>query len=130
MPAESAEQVNGKLFVSGGGWNEIERAPVPLVLAGMVFWPWSAQSEDHELLLRLLDADGQPVRIEGADDDLEVHVTARTEQDGQADQPHVYIMALTLPVLASELAAGTYEWRLRIDGQDSELWSASFRVVA
>jgi hypothetical protein len=127
--AEAAEQVNGKLFVSGGGWNEVERAPVPLVLAGMVFWPWSAQQQDHELRLQLLSSDGAPVHLAGQAEALEVHRTARTEQDGPVGRPHVHVLALTLPVTAAELDPGIYEWRLMIDGADSELWSAAFRVL-
>ncbi len=73
MLADHAEAVNGKLYVTGGSWNQIFAAQFParhghlsVVIAIQV--PWTATNEKHTLEMDVVDADGAsiiPAKIGG-----------------------------------------------------------------
>ena len=62
---DSAEAVNGKLYVLGGGWTTLYAAdrPVSISLAIVIAVPWDRTNEEHQLRIELIDADGTVVRI-------------------------------------------------------------------
>lgn len=74
--ANHAEAVNGLLYLSGGGWNEIYRAPAPpgvppapnhFGIAITVSVPWTETNVPHRLIVTLVGEDGGPemLKIEG-----------------------------------------------------------------
>jgi uncharacterized protein DUF6941 len=128
MLADAAQEVNGKLYVLGGGWSVTGPVLPPMALALKLDVPWSAANQEHEFLLVLVDADGHPVRA-GADDG-EVRAGGTFEvgrpQGLPAGTDIDFSFAVTVPSLP--LAAGRYAWQLWIDGETSEDWQRPFQV--
>jgi hypothetical protein len=62
---DSAEAVQGKLYVLGGGWTHARAAgqPFNLALGIVVRVPWDQANEQYELSTVLVTADGEPVSI-------------------------------------------------------------------
>jgi hypothetical protein len=125
---DSAQAVDGKLFVLGGGWNQIldVGTPVSMGLAIKVTVPWDRTNEPHRLIARLVDADGQEVRI-GADDQL-----VKAEADFEVGRPPGLAPGTSLETVFAPTFMGlllepnAYVWELEIDGE--VLARASFRV--
>ena len=63
MLADAAQEVGGKLYILGGGWSVTGPMPTPMAIALKIEVPWDRTNEKHELLLELLDEDGNPVRV-------------------------------------------------------------------
>jgi hypothetical protein len=128
MLADAAQEVNGKLYVLGGGWSVTGPVLPPMALALKLDVPWSAADHEHEFLLVLVDADGHPVRV-GADD-AEVRAGGTFEvgrpQGLPAGTDIDFAFAVTVPSLP--LAAGRYAWQLWIDGDTREDWQRPFQV--
>ncbi len=66
--ADSAEAVNGKLYVLGAGWDTIASASFPAVhsrvaIGVIVHVGWTDTDAEHEIALRLETEDGQPVAL-------------------------------------------------------------------
>jgi hypothetical protein len=63
--ADSAEALNGKLYLMGGGWDNINvmdlSRSVPLAIACGVTVPWTSTDDDHRLTLRITSEDGTDV---------------------------------------------------------------------
>jgi hypothetical protein len=63
--ADHAESLNGKLYVMGGGWDQLTTpdlsGPVRLSIACGVQVPWNETDDDHTLSLVVEDSDGNPV---------------------------------------------------------------------
>ncbi len=60
--ADRAEGINGKLYLMGGGWQELYVSdfdhPAPVSLAVGVLVPWNATNQDHTLKVYLEHEDG------------------------------------------------------------------------
>ena len=128
MLADAAQEVNGKLYVLGGGWSVTGPVLPPMALALKLDVPWSAANQPHEFLLVLIDADGHPVRV--GDDDGEVRAGGTFEVGRPPGLPAGtdidFAFAVTVPSLP--LAAGRYAWQLWIDGETREDWQRPFQV--
>lgn len=61
--ADRAEGINGKLYMMGGGWQELYvndfAQPVPLSMAVGVLVPWNATNEDHTVKVWVEHEDGR-----------------------------------------------------------------------
>ena len=128
MLADAAQEVNGKLYVLGGGWSVTGPVLPPMALALKLDVPWSAANEEHEFLLVLVDADGHPVRVGG--DDSEVRAGGTFEVGRPPGLPAGtdidFAFAVTVPSLP--LAPGRFAWQLWIDGETREDWQRPFQV--
>ena len=121
-----AEAVNGKLYISGGGWTNV-RSPLPLdcSVAVSIAVPWTQTNQKHKLILELLDEDGEnpkgpdgkPVQIEG---DLEVGRPAGVVP-GDAISA-----SLAFRLQGLDLETGGYSFSLKING--TEVAKTQFRV--
>lgn len=60
--ADSAQAVNGKLYILGGGWDIIGSAPTPTAVALRIVVPWNESNMKHRWRLQLQDADGKGVK--------------------------------------------------------------------
>lgn len=63
---DAAEAVNGKLYIVGGGWNQLQVPSIPTVHPALAFAirlsiPWHDANDDIPFALRMLNADGKPV---------------------------------------------------------------------
>ena len=128
MLADAAQEVNGKLYVLGGGWSVTGPVLPPMALALKLDVPWSAANREHEFLLVLVDADGHPVRVGGDDGDVRAGGTFEVGRPPglPAGTDIDFAFAVTVPSLP--LAAGRYAWQLWIDGETSEDWQRPFQV--
>jgi len=137
--ADAAQEVNGKLYILGGGWSQLN-GPAPTAIAMKIDVPWNEANARHAFRLTLSDEDGQEVRV-GPASDGQVQMVAEggapVEIQGEfvvgrppdavvgADLPNP--MALSFGPLP--LRPGAYTWRLWIDEQSQPEWHCSFRVV-
>ncbi|HEX4699067.1 MAG TPA: hypothetical protein VH857_06870 [Actinomycetes bacterium] len=126
--ADSAQEVNGKLYVLGGGWSVTGPDVPPMAIAIKLDVPWSGANAPHQFVLDLVDEDGHPVsagdagggvRVEGS---FEVGRPAGLRSGSDIDVAFV----VNLPPLP--ITAGRYTWRLFIDGESGEDWVRPFQV--
>jgi hypothetical protein len=128
MLADAAQEVNGKLYVIGGGWSVTGPVLPPMALALKLDVPWSAANQGHEFLLVLVDADGRPVRVGVEHGDVRAGGTFEVGRPPglPAGTDIDFAFAVTVPSLP--LAAGRYAWQLWIDGETREDWQRPFQV--
>ena len=125
---DSAAAVEGKLYVLGGGWSQILEVgiPVNMGLAIKVAVPWDRTNENHNLVVRLVTADGEAVRL--GDQNEPVQATADFEigrPPGLA--PGTQLEAVFAPnFIGLVLDPDGYVWELEINGEI--LARAPFRV--
>jgi hypothetical protein len=128
--ADSAQAVNGKLYILGGGWSMTGPAPTPSALAIKFEVPWEAANRKHKVRIELLDSDGQSVLVPGPESPQPMLVTADLEvgrppglaQGTPLDSP----FAINIGPLP--LRPGRYEWRCTIvESNVSESCAFTFR---
>jgi Family of unknown function (DUF6941) len=127
--ADSAQAVEGKLYILGGGWSVTGPQPVPMAIALKVDVPWDQANSRHQWRLELVDADGQPVLLgeEGQQTPVEI------EQEFEIGRPAGvkpgtaldFVVAINIQPLPLE-AGRQYAWRLSIDGESQDDWRLPF----
>ena len=129
--ADAAQEVNGKLYILGGGWSVTGPQVPPMALALKLDVPWNAANRPHEFLLGLVDDDGHPVSA-GGEDAAGVQVGGQFEVGLPAGVPEGSDIDLALAVTLGPLplTAGRYAWQLWIDGETQADWQRPFQVRA
>lgn len=127
--ADAAQEVNGKLYVLGGGWSVTGPDVPPMSLAIKLDVPWSAANESHRFEIVLIDEDGRPVSANGGsgvrvDGTFEVGRPAGTPAGSDID----FAFAVNVPPFP--LPPGRYAWALSIDGETRADWQRPFQVRA
>jgi hypothetical protein len=130
--ADAAQAVDGKLYILGGGWSVTGPEPTPSAIAMKIEVPWDRANHKYNLLLELVDADGQPVMVpspEGGEQSVQIGalfeagrpagLTPGTPLDGA--------FAINLGPLPLE-PGQRYAWRLTVDGEMDEDWQVGFTV--
>ena len=132
--ADSAQAVEGKLYVLGGGWSVTGPMPSPMALAIKIEVPWSEANVKHRIRLELLDSDGQPVTATGPDGaQTGIEVGAEFEVGRPAGQkPGTPIdVPLAMNFAPMPLPPNSrFEWRLSIDDETDEDWRVAFSTRA
>ncbi len=63
--ADAVEAVNGKLYMLGGGWDQLRQpvypSPIQMGIAIAVKVPWGETNQKHQLTVSIADEDGKPV---------------------------------------------------------------------
>jgi len=122
---DAAEEINGKLYILGGGWTHLLKPnqPTNVALAMMIRVPLDDAGKQHKIDVSLLREDGEPfrlgenpVRLEGA---FEVGAPPGMKPERELIAPVALQFLLALP-------PGDYVWQLRIDG--SPVTTAPFWV--
>jgi hypothetical protein len=123
-----AEEINGKLYIMGGGWSRftIQQPEASMAIAAKLLVPWTDANRQHAILVRLVtedgepvpDADGQPVELSGK---MEVGRPAGLPPGTDLDVPIVF----RIERLAIE--AGRFRWELLVN--DELIQKATFDVV-
>jgi hypothetical protein len=130
MLADSAQAVDGKLYILGGGWSMTGPNPSPSALAIKFEVPWEAANRKHKVRIELLDSDGQPVLVQGPESpepmliqaDLEVGRPTGLSPGTPLDSP----FAINIGPLP--LKPGRYEWRCTVVGANvSQSCAFTFR---
>jgi hypothetical protein len=123
-----AEDVNGKLYIVGGGWNTIlADTPSPVALAILLAIPWDQANRPHTIKVALLTEDGEEVMVEDnpvlrVEGKLEVGRPPGTRPGSSLNAP----LSIRLPALP--LAEGGYRFEFSVDG--TVLVAAPFTAVA
>ncbi len=137
MLCDYAEEVNGKLYIMGGGWTTIQAdTPAPLALAVLLTVPWNAANQKHTLNLSMLTEDGEPFLPDGVQ-------TTRPEGapegalmggDFEVGRPPGAVHGQDFPVpIGVRLGPlvfpqGGYKFEFTVDG--TVIASRSFRAIA
>jgi hypothetical protein len=127
--ADAAQEVNGKLYVLGGGWSVTGPDLPPMSIAIKLDVPWNQSVVPHQFTLELVDEDGRPVpagdsggvRVEGT---FEVGRPMGVPEGSDVD------FAFVVNVPPFPIGPGRYSWRLSIDGGTHEDWVRPFQVRA
>ena len=127
--ADAAATESGKHYILGGGWDTIYAASFPIThpmmaLAIRLRVPWLETNEEHEVMIDLLDGDGNSV-LPGSPPGGKL-ITGRPPQlSPGADQVIQLVFAITGTTFAKR---GDYAVVVRIDGLDAS--RTTFHVVA
>ncbi|MBV8725382.1 MAG: hypothetical protein JO351_00425 [Candidatus Eremiobacteraeota bacterium] len=128
--ADSAQAVEGKLYILGGGWSATGPMPTPSAIAIKFEVPWEAANRKHHLRIELLDSDGRPVLLPGPEApqpmliqaDLEVGRPPGMTPGTPLDSP------LAINIGPLPLQPGRYEWRCTVvEANVSQSCAFSFR---
>lgn len=122
-----AEQVNGKLYIMGGGWSvAIADRPIGIALAIRIAIPWDRTNVAHPVSIKLLTEDGEPV---GDEDGKPIVMDGKVEVGRPAGMkpgtPIDATMAIRIPQIA--LKANGYRWELHVAGE--KIGQVSFRAL-
>jgi hypothetical protein len=115
MTADGAQAVNGKLYVLGGGFNQVSMPTVPFQhrfdLALLVEVPWTATNQPFRLVVEQLDADGEPLNYRA-------EATIEAGRPAGARQGTSLSIPIAVPVVADFPEPGRYVLRASIDGEE------------
>lgn len=123
-----AEELNGKLYVMGGGWsrNFTPGQPSNMALAIKLTIPWNEANRPYDINVRLVDDNHDPVRNEEGKD---IEIVGKVEVGRPPGiRPGSNLdSALALTFAGLILLPGTYVWELLIDSKVLE--STPFDVI-
>lgn len=127
---DSAQAVNGKLYVLGGGWTLTGPDPTPSALAILIDVPWDEANKEHRLKLALVTEDGRPVNIlTGPAGERPLEIGAAFEigrpAGHRAGTPLSVVMAINIGPLPLPPNA-RYEWRCYVDDRTDDDWRLVF----
>lgn len=132
--ADSAEAVNGKVYALGLGWSQTSAPTTPMAVVMLFKVPWTDAKRKIAVRVELLDADGHPVEF-GEPDGLGRSQTLAF--DAELEVPRPVGVPHGTPIDASSTAfipplplqpGRAYEFRMTVDGQNREEWSAAFNT--
>jgi hypothetical protein len=119
MAADAAQAINGKLYILGGGFDQLfmnPQAPTPFQhkfdLAVIVEVPWTAANEPYELVIEQLDADGNP-------SGYRAEAQMETGRPPGSRRGTSFSVPIALPVLGTFEHPGRYMLRGAINGEES-----------
>ncbi len=123
-----AEELNGKLYIMGGGWSRLftPNQPTNMALAIKLLVPWIEANRPHNIGVRLRTQDEEPVQNEQGQDiqligQMEVGRPPGIRPGSRIDAP------LALRFQGISLDPGVYKWEFLVD--DNVLDSTVFDVV-
>jgi hypothetical protein len=128
--ADSAEAVNGKLYVLGAGWDQLVVSSLPAVqqrvaLGVLLQVGWNDTDVEHDVTLRLETEDGAPVllarNVPGAPPGTAVaaighRFTAGRSALVRAGDAQTLPVTFTINDLLLERVGG-YSWVIEVDGE-------------
>jgi hypothetical protein len=119
----------GKVHMLGAGWSVTGTPTAPQAVAVLMKIPWDRADQRLAMALRLLDADGKPVRLEGPDGVQVIESRGEVEVGRPPGlEPGSPIDAsFALNVQSMPLKPGRYEWRLELADQ---FFAVAFQVRA
>lgn len=130
---DHAAVADGKLYIHGAGWTQINPAPSSFGIAVIVGIPWDRTNVTLKINLRLETEDGHPV-VQGdllGEAESPVEFEAELEVGRPPGLKHGTTINFPLAVQhpGLPLAADTgYTWRLTIDEEQREDWTLNFRT--
>ena len=133
--ADSAQSdPTGKVHALGLGWSTTVSPTPAAAIVVFIKVPWSETNQRHQFTLELVDADGRGFAPPGPDgqpgapvaivDSFEVGRPAGLPPGTDIDHHFTVNLDRGLPLQPG----ASYEWRLTVDGEHHEDWSARFSV--
>lgn len=124
--ADHAEAVNGKLYVVGGCWDNVNVSALPathphLSVCTALQVSWEETNRKHAFAIELVDADGRRVLPQTLGGEFEAGRPAGSRPGDWT----TLVMVLNVNMLPLE-QVGTYEFVLSVDGEP--LGRAGFKV--
>jgi len=125
--ADHAEAVNGKLYLTGGGWDTLAVPELPaqhphISLAVVLRIPWTATNQQHTFEIVLVDEDGTSLLPETVGGQFE----AGRPPGMRSTDDQTAIFALSINGLELK-RDGTHIFRLLLDGSPEA--EARFKVL-
>lgn len=133
MLCDAAQELSGKLFILGGGWNVMGLPPGPTAVALHIHVPWDRTNMQHRWLLELLDHDSNPVMVPGPAGEQPVRAGGNFEVGRPPGVPIGSELGVSLAVTIGPLPlvpGGRYVWRLSINDEHRDEWRLPFSVVS
>jgi len=124
--ADHASVENGKVYVNGGFFNQMQFATFPasatFSVVGVLNIPWSAQNQPHKFAVHFTDADGH--RLDG-----EFHGEFQVTPNPEAGIGDPFLMPIAANANGFAFQGpGQFSAVLLIDGEEMSRWG--FRVNA
>lgn len=127
--ADFAQVAEGKLYISGGGWNFVGPKVGPSALAVLVEVPWNEANQKHRWRLELLDEDAKPALIPPDQQPLSIDGEFEVGRPPGHPQGTPLNVPLAINLGPLPLSPGLrYVWVLHIDGTNEEHWRVAFNV--
>jgi hypothetical protein len=123
-----AQVSEGKLTAVGIGWDKRPAGPLPCGIGLIIDVGWEETNVRHHVVLRLVDADGHPVRDEAGnalEPTMDMEVGRPPGHLAGASVRTVHALNLTWP-----FTPGRFQWTVEVDGVEQEEAAASFDVLA
>jgi uncharacterized protein DUF6941 len=127
--ADSAQAVEGKLYLLGGGWNITGPDPTPSAIAVYIEVSWDLSNMRHNWQLELFDSDGQPVQVPTPMGEQPLVLSGQFEVGRPAGVMPGTGLGVPLAVNLGPIPlqpASRFEWRLSINGETDENWRQAF----
>ena len=125
MLADAAAVLDGKLYIHGGGWDQLASPRLPftvpnVALVLVIEHEWDETHTDMELQVQIYDEDGKPTRF-GAIGTIRVGRPIMAKPGAPVSNP----LVLTFPNLTVQ-RTGRYIFRVQVNGE--EIGSVPFSV--
>lgn len=131
MLADSAQAINGKLYLLGGGWSVTGPHATPMAIAMTIEIPWDQTNIRHSYRLILNDADGKKVLLPTKDGNMPLEIVRNFEVGRPPGHipgtPISFVQAVNFGPLPLRHGA-RYIWELSINDESSPEWSRGFSV--
>ncbi len=127
--ADSAQAVNGKLYILGGGWSVIGPQIQPMAVALRFEIPWDQTNILNTYKLILLDADGKSVILNTNAGKKPLEITKNFEVGRPPGHipgtPISFVQAINFGPLPLKQNS-RYIWELQINDESNPEWSLGF----
>lgn len=124
--ADSAQAVEGKLYILGAGWSVTGPQPAPMAIALKLDVPWDQANTRHRWRMELVDADGEAVALpEGGAIFVEQEFEVGRPPGVKPGTALDYVVAMNITPLPLE-PGRQYAWTLTIDGEGRDDWRLPF----
>jgi hypothetical protein len=127
--ADSAQTVEGKLYILGGGWSVTGPAPAPSAVALKIEVPWDQANKRHTFELSLLDADGNPLIAQTPEGEQQIQLGGEFEVGRPVGLAPGTPIDMTFAANLGPLPlppGSRFTWRLTIDKRSEPEWYVSF----
>ena len=123
--ADSAQAVNGKLYILGGGWSITDATNINMSVAIKIEVPWTGANTPHRFQLALVSEDGQPVEVNNQICEIQGDFEVGRPVGLRPGTPLDVTLAVNIAQLT--LSPGNrYVWRCSIDGETDLTWEVGF----
>ncbi|MGF1663894.1 MAG: hypothetical protein ACFCVG_15780 [Kineosporiaceae bacterium] len=130
--AAQPEQATSKVHALGAGWSVTGSPTPPMAVVALIKVPWDQANTQHVARLELVDADGQPVTVQGPAGAQALKV----EQVFEVGRPPGLPRGIEIDhSICVNLGPGlplqpgmSYQWRLTMDGDEDTAQVATFFI--